>query len=83
MSEGGSRAPQDPPPPATPLGYYSGFSASKYAWLNIGEGEGTLQWDQECEEKISTIFLKIQEKRGPFQRFVTSIEAIELNTSKF
>ena len=22
---------------------YSGLSASKYAWLNIGEGEGTLQ----------------------------------------
>ena len=31
------------PPLATPLGYYRGFSASKYAWLNIGEGEGTLQ----------------------------------------
>ena len=27
-----------------------GFIASKYAWLNIGEGEGTLQWQQKCEE---------------------------------
>ena len=32
------------------FGYYSGFVASKYAWLNIGEGEGTLQWQQKCEE---------------------------------
>ena len=30
--------------------HYSGLSASKYAWLNIGEGEGTLQWEQKCEE---------------------------------
>ena len=22
----------------------------QYAWLNIGEGEGTLQWEQKCEE---------------------------------
>ena len=32
------------------FGYYSGLSASKYAWLNIGEGEGTLQWEQKCQE---------------------------------
>ena len=38
------------PFPKFDLGNYSGFSASKYAWLNIGEGEGTLQWDQKCEE---------------------------------
>ena len=31
-------------------GYYSGLSASKYAWLNIGEEEGTLQWEQKCEK---------------------------------
>ena len=32
------------------IGYYSGLSTSKYAWLNIGEGEGTLQWEQKYEE---------------------------------
>ena len=32
------------------FGYYSGLSASKYAWLNIGEAEGTLQWEQKSEE---------------------------------
>ena len=32
------------------FGHYSGVSASKYAWLNIGEGEGTLQWEHICEE---------------------------------
>ena len=31
--------------------YYSGLSASKYAWLNIEKGEGTsLQWEQKCKE---------------------------------
>ena len=29
--------------PSVDLGITSGLSASKYAWLNIGEGEGTLQ----------------------------------------
>ena len=29
--------------PNVDLGITSGLSASKYAWLNIGEGEGTLQ----------------------------------------
>ena len=37
-------------PPQCWFGHYSGLSASKYAWLNIGEREGTLQWKQKCEE---------------------------------
>ena len=37
------------PFPKVDLGI-SGLSASKYTWLNIGEGEGTLQWEQKCEE---------------------------------
>ena len=38
------------PLPQSLFGYFSGLSASKYAWLNIGEGEGALQWEQKCEE---------------------------------
>ena len=38
------------PLPQGRFGYHSGLSASKYVWLNTGEGEGTLQWEQKCEE---------------------------------
>ena len=55
--------------------YYSRLSAPKYAWLNIGEGEGTFQWEQGWEERMSDILEKIQEKRFLFQRFVTIIVA--------
>ena len=57
------------------LFYYSRLSAPKYAWLNIGEGEGTFQWEQVWEERMSDIFEKIREKRFLFQRFVTIIVA--------
>ena len=55
--------------------YYIRLSAPKYAWLNIGEGEGTFQWEQGWEERMSDILEKIQEKRFLFQRFVTIIVA--------
>ena len=63
--------------PNVDLGITSGLSTSKYVWLNIGEGEGTLQAitvrTKVSGVKISRIFRKIQEKRFLFQRFVTSI----------
>ena len=37
------------PLPQCWFGYHSGLSASKYAWLNIGEGEGTFQGGKQCE----------------------------------
>ena len=61
------------PLPQCWFGYHSGLSASKYAWLNIGEGEGTFQGGKQCEVEISWLFQKIREKRCLFQRFVTSI----------
>ena len=63
------------PLPQCWFGYHSGLSASKYAWLNIGEGEGTFQGGKQCEVEISRFFQKIREKRCLFQRFVTSIVA--------
>ena len=63
------------PLPQCWFGYHSGLSASKYAWLNIGEGEGTFQGGKQCEVEISWFFQKIREKRCLFQRFVTSIVA--------
>ena len=53
---------------------HSGLSASKHAWLNIGEGEGTFQLGKQCQVEILGFFQKIREKRCLFQRFVTSIE---------
>ena len=38
------------PLPQCWFGYYSGLSAPKNMWLNIGEGEATFQWDQKCQE---------------------------------
>ena len=32
---------------------HGGLSASKHAWLNIGEGEGTFQVGKQCEVEIS------------------------------
>ena len=55
------------------FGYYSRLSAPKYAWLNIGEGEGHI-W---VKMKVSGVNVrnleKIQDKWLLFQRFVTSI----------
>ena len=54
---------------------WSQFSASKHAWLNTGEGEGTFRGGGggQCEVEISGFFQKIREKRCLFQRFLTSI----------
>ena len=71
------------PLPQCWFGYHSGLSASKYAWLNIGEGEGTFQGGKQCEVEISWLFQKIREKRCLFQRFVTSIVACSVKTAVY
>ena len=43
------------PLPQCWFGHYSGLSTSKYAWLNIGEGEGTLQWEQLFQLFVTSI----------------------------
>ena len=63
----------DFPLPQCWFGYYSRLSAPKYAWFNIGEGEGYI-W---LRTKVSGVNVrnleKIQDKWLLFQRFVTSI----------
>ena len=55
------------------FGYYSRLSAPKYAWFNIGEGEGYI-W---LRTKVSGVNVrnleKIQDKWLLFQQFLTSI----------
>ena len=46
------------PLPQCWFGYHSGLSASKHAWLNIGEGEGTFHGGKQCEEEISGFLCK-------------------------
>ena len=64
------------PPPQCWFGYYSRLSAPKYAWLNIGEGEGHI-WVRTGVSGVNVRNLKkIQDKWLLFQRFVTSIVAL-------
>ena len=62
-------------PPQCWFGICSHLSAPKYAWLNIGEGEGHI-W---LRTKVWRVNVrnseKIQDKWPLFQRFVTSIVA--------
>ena len=51
------------------FGYCSHLSAPKYAWLNIGEGEGHI-WVRTKVRRVNV--RKFQGKRVLFQRFVTS-----------
>ena len=53
----------------------SHLSALKYAWLNIGEGEGHIWLRTKVWRVNVTNSEKIQDKWLPFQRFVTSIAA--------
>ena len=63
-------------PPQCWFGICSHLSAPKYAWLNIGEGEGCI-W---LRTKVWRVNVwnseKIQDKCLLFQRFLTSIVAI-------
>ena len=65
----------DFPLPQCWFGYYSHLSAPKYAWLNIGEGEGHIRVRTKVWRVNVQNFPKIQEKWVLFQWFVTSIVA--------
>ena len=69
----------DFPLPQCFFGYYSRLSAPKYAWLNIGEGEGHIS----VRTRVSGVNVrnleKIQDKWLLFQRFVTSIVGTSIN----
>ena len=69
----------DFPLPQCWFGYYSRLSAPKYAWLNIGEGEGHISVTTRVSGVNVRNLEKIQDKWLLFQRFVTSIVGTSIN----
>ena len=63
----------DFPLPQCWFGYYSRLTAPKYAWLNIGEGEGQIKVRTNVSGVNVRNLDKIQDEWLLFQRFVTSI----------